>query len=239
MIFKKEFEIGMQDINRNKMIKNKYILNALEDVALRHSDSVGLGLNDILETGLTWMLLDWKVEILKRPKYGDKLEVHTWGRNMSRCYAHRDFEIYVNNERYVIATSKWLLFDINRKRPAKVTDELVEKYEPEDNKSVFSKVEIDKMCEAEVYDNEYQYNVRKSDIDINGHIHNLNYLDIAYECFDENDYNNELNNIRITYKKEIKFGDNVKCKYTKKDDKWSFIITNEETNTINSYIELY
>jgi len=239
MIFRKKFEIGMQDINKNKEVKNKFILNCLENVALKHSDSVGLGLKNILETGLTWMLLDWKVKLLKRPHYGDILEISTWTRYINKCYAYRDYEIYVNNEKYVIATSKWLLFDINRKKPIRVQEDLISKYEPEENKSVFDILEIEKMKKVDSYDNNYAYNVKKSDIDINGHMHNLNYLDIAYECFSENDYNNELNNIRISYKKEIKLEDKVDCRYTKMNDKWMFVIENPEIDSVNAYIELY
>lgn len=237
MIFKKNFEIGLQDININRKIKNRYILSCLENIAAKHSDSINLGLNDLKNTGITWMLLDWKVEILKRPSYGDILEVSTWSRHANKCYAYRDFEIYVNGEKCIIATSKWVLFDINRKRPIRVEEEVISKYKPEIQKTAFDIIELEKMQEMEQYDKEFEYIIRKSDIDFNGHLHNLNYLDIVYEIFDENIYNDEPNNIRICYKKEIKLGDKVICKYIKNNNKYHFIIGNEKSN--NAYIELY
>ena len=46
-------------------------------------------------------------------------------------------------------------------------------------------------------------------------MHNLNYLDLANEALPEEIYKEgKLNDIRITYKKEIKLGEIVKCKYS-------------------------
>ena len=47
LIFKHEFYIGLKDINSKKELKNKSILEFLENIACMHSDLVGLGMNDI------------------------------------------------------------------------------------------------------------------------------------------------------------------------------------------------
>ena len=36
------------------------------------------------------------------------------------------------------------------------------------------------------------YNIQRRDIDINQHMHNLSYLDMAYEILPDNIYNNNL-----------------------------------------------
>ena len=236
MIFKYNFEINLQDINNNKEIKNKSLLQALENISSKHSDSIKNGVSDIIDKGETWVLLDWKMQVLDRPKYGDVLEIHTWTRNSTRLYTYRDFEIYVNGERKVIASAKWLLVDSKTFRPIKLTEDVMLKYQPELEKNVFNELEIEKLKELDEYNNEINYLIRKSDIDINNHVHNLNYIDMAYEILDDA---KEFNNVRISYKKEIKYEDKIKVESNIIDKKYYFVIKNIENNITHSLIEMF
>ena len=42
-----------------------------------HSNKVGYGALDIDKTGLSWILLDWKVQVIKRPIYSEELKIKT------------------------------------------------------------------------------------------------------------------------------------------------------------------
>ena len=46
---------------------------------------------------------------------------------MDKLYAYRDFEIYCNDELIGIATSKWILIDIESRKILKLDEELEEK----------------------------------------------------------------------------------------------------------------
>lgn len=238
MIFKHKFEAGLKDINEKNEIKSKAILEMLENIAEKHSYSIGEGLNSVKKTGLTWMLLDWKVKMLKNPCYGDELELKTWSREAKKFYAYRDFEIYVNGEKVGIASSNWILIDIYNQRPARITDDFINKYEPEIDMKVFEEDNIEKMRELEEYEKVIEYKVRKSDIDINGHMHNLNYLDVVSEAIDDEDCNKSFKNIRVTYKKEIKLGEIVKCYSKKIDGAYYFAIKSYDDLVVHALIEL-
>ena len=121
MIYKENFKMGLKDIWKNNEINNKAILEYLEDIAGYHSDSIGCGLNSSEQSHLNWILLDWKVKVIKRPKYGQTLEISTWSRKVEKFYAYRDFEIYdEENNLCVIATSKWLLINNQTRKIARV-----------------------------------------------------------------------------------------------------------------------
>jgi len=72
MIFKEQFTMQLKDIGKENYMKNRAILEIFENIGTHHSDIAGYGPNDIKRTGVTWVLLDWKVQVLKRPKYGIK-----------------------------------------------------------------------------------------------------------------------------------------------------------------------
>lgn len=243
MIFSEYVKIQLKDIGKNNLIKNIGILEILENVATHHSDLVGFGPNSIETTGVSWILLDWKLNVIKRPKYGQILRVDTWGRTIlgeiKKSYTYRDFEIYdEENNLYIIATSKWALLNINTGRLTKIEEDIIKKYKIE-NKDVFNIGELGKIKEVEEATNEIEYRVSRRDIDLNGHMHNLYYLSLAYEALPEEVYKNRpFNNVRIQYKKEVRFGDIVKCKYTFEDNNHIITICNKEEQKIHSIIIL-
>lgn len=71
-------------------------------------------------------------------------------------------------------------------------------------------------------------------------MHNVYYMNLAYEAFPEDVYQNmPYDNFRITYKKEIALGDTVVVKYTNIDGKHYVVIENKEKNIVNAIIECY
>ena len=95
---------------------------------------------------------------------------------------------------------------------------MAKKYESE-NKYVF-KEEIEKIKLPEKFEAEIKYTVQRKDIDVIGHMHNLYYLNLAYEALPEEEYQKRpFDNVRIMYKKEMKLGETVVCKYAKEVEK--------------------
>lgn len=239
-IFEHKFKIGFRDVGKSNKITNKGLLGYLEDTAGMHSDLVGYGLNDIYKTNLTWILLNWKVQVFKRPLYGESILVKTWARNTIKFYTFRDFEVYNNkNELIAIATTKWVLMDAKAMTLTKIPDELISKYNPE-NKAVFgNEKEIGKLDFPTEYESMFPYTIQRKDIDINRHVHNVTYLDFAYEILPESVYNNiNLNTFEILYKKETKLGETIKCFYSKVDNSHFVVMKTEDEKTVHCVIRL-
>ncbi len=205
MTFIENFKMGLTDIEKDNKIKNIAILKMLENIGSYHSDIAGYGTNDIPIKKLSWILLDWKLKVIKRPTYGENLEIHTWARVANKFFTYRDFEIYDGNKNLcAIATSKWTLVNIEEGKMSKITEDVINSYKPEE-KEVFEEEKLEKLQEPKEFISNITYTVKRKDIDINKHMHNLYYLDLAYEALPEDVYNtNIFDNVRIMYKKEIK-----------------------------------
>lgn len=239
-IFEHKFEIGFRDVGKSNKITNKGLLGYLEDTAGMHSNLVGCGLNDIERTNLTWILLNWKVQVFKRPLYGESILVKTWARNTIKFYTFRDFEVYNDkNELIAIATTKWVLMDAKSMTLTKISDELMAKYMPE-NKLVFGDAkEIGKLDFPAEFECVLPYKIQRKDIDINRHVHNVTYLDFAYEVLPEEVYDNiDFNNFEILYKKETKLGETIKCFYAKENNSHFVVIKTEDEKNVHCVIRL-
>lgn len=239
-IFEQNYKVNVANIGSNGLITNIGMLRILEDIACKHSDIAGFGFNDIPVKHLSWMLLAWKVTILKRVPYATTLKVCTWAKLANKFNTYRDFEVYDDKGEIVcIATSKWILTDTEKGSITRITDNILEKYSP-DTRNIFQNPEIEKLIEPNTFSSKYVYQTQRRDIDVNKHMHNLNYLDVAYEALPEKVYlEPECNHIEIMYKKGIKLGDTIKCLYSHIEDSHFITLKSEDEKLLYAIVKLY
>lgn len=240
-IYTKKFEVSFSDIDQDNKLSNKGILRMMQEIAMMHSDSLGYGLNDTAKTGYAWLILNWKLKVFSRPKWKTTLTINTWSKSINPLFAYRDIEIYDDKNNLVaIASSKWLLFDINKQSFCKITPEIKEIF-PNVDKSVFEEKFNEKLKEPENSSFVLEYTIQRRDIDTNHHVNNLNYLDFAYEALPEDVYKNgSFNNVEIMYKHEAKLGDTLMIYYSHTDqDEYIITIKDKETGILHAIIKLY
>lgn len=244
MIFTEKVKIPLKDVEIGKTISDRGLLEIFENVATHHSDSVHDGVNEIESKGKAWVLMDWKVKVLSRPNYGGVLKVNTWSRENNiqdkKIATYRDFEMYDEEGMLcVIATSRWVVINIETGRISNIDRELQERYEPE-TKSVFDTWDIEKIVTSKESLSIVEYTVQRDDVDFNGHMHNIYYMNLAYIALPEEAYEKRpFNNFNISYKREIKLGDTVKCKYNFENGVHVINVYNEAETKVHSIITLY
>ena len=220
MIYEEIMKPTLEDFGRDGRIEEQAVLRMLENISCYHSDSLGFGAMDMERTHLAWILLEWKVELLGKMTYGKPYRLSTWSRGKnSFCTTLRDFEIRDEEGNLcVAASSKWTPVDTETKKLLRVTDELLEIYGTE-TRACFEGDDLTRIKEPKAYDGEVPYRVRRREIDLNGHVHNLCYLDYALEALPEEDYHaRDFHSIRISYRKEIAAGEkDIVLKYKKEN----------------------
>lgn len=166
MYIEHEFFVGFRDVDYKNNLKIKSALSYLEDIAGIHSNIAGYGLLDIEKNQKTWVLINWKLEFIRRPRYSETLKVRTWSNGTEKIYALRDFYMYDEQGEIVAkATSKWVLIDIEKKGIAKLTDEVMNSYTTEPEKAFDDKIE--RLKEPENYETSVEVKITKDMIDVN------------------------------------------------------------------------
>ncbi|MBQ9747146.1 MAG: hypothetical protein IJV98_00035 [Clostridia bacterium] len=220
MIYEEMTKPTLEDFGRNGRIEEHAVLRMLENISCYHSDSLGYGAMDMERTHLAWILLEWKVKLVKGMTYGKQYRLSTWSRGkLSFCTTIRDFEIHDEDGALcVAASSKWTPVDTESKKLIRITDELLDIYGTE-TRACFEGDDLIRLKEPKAYDGEMPYRVRRNEIDLNGHVHNLCYLDFALEALPEEIYHTrDFHEIRISYRKEIAAGEkDILLKYRGED----------------------
>lgn len=210
-MYEKVFEIPYFQCDNKGYLKAEYLLKYLGEISNLHGDDLGLSYEYFREKNMAWILNRWKLNINILPSFKEKVKIRTWIIDFNRFYAYRKYELVRESGEVIVdACSVWLLVDLKRKRPIKISDELADKYKIKGG-------EIPKFYEFKdpvLINDTLIFNVRKSDIDYNLHVNNSIYLNWILESISlDYEENNRIKELEILYKKETLYGEQV---YSKK-----------------------
>lgn len=199
----KTYEIYYHQIDCNMKVKPIDLMNLLEETAISHSESAGLGIDGMKNKGMAWVINRWNLVIEEYPKRNDFISIETWASFFGKSYAVREFCVKnAGGGIIAYASTLWILIDIKKRCPARVPAEYKELYGLCEEKMIenpFGAMKWDFRPEKQGY-----FFVRRSDIDTNGHVNNSKYIEWAMEHVPDHIYDNYfLYSLEAEYKKEI------------------------------------
>jgi medium-chain acyl-[acyl-carrier-protein] hydrolase len=204
-----KFQVHYSQLDYFKRVKITTIVDFFNDMAVYQSEILGIGLEYLKENGFGWVILKWDINIIKTPKYLDEIIVKTQPTGKRRIFAYRNFEIRdLQGNLMVEAKSIWSLVKIKDLKPVQIPDVVSDKYKLEDSNDIQNKIKDPNNFEGRA--NSIDIRIRYGDIDTNGHVNNEKYIAWIIESMPKEvimKYN--LKKLKISYKKETKYGENI------------------------------
>ena len=226
MVVEHKFYVGLRDIGKDNRLSNKGLLAALGDAGCKHSEMAGLGITNINETKRSWLIISWRVKIFSSPEFNTNITIKTWSRKMDKLYAFRDYNVFDEEGKLIAkASSKWILVDYDSGKIVKLTEDLAKDFNQEGQKVFEEDDEISLDFDYKII-NRICYRVRKSQIDLNHHLNNVNFLDLATEVLKEPI--DSYNEMQILYKKQIMLNEEIYVFDCDSKDGKYIIITDQE-----------
>jgi acyl-ACP thioesterase len=212
-IHTRSFDLRYSDMDDRGEATPTALLGLLEDAAFTHCDEAGWGVHRLVQAGYGWVLLRGGLEMERYPALGKRVTVETWCSRTRLFYGERDYRIRsAEGEVLGWARSLWLFCSLERKRPVPVLEEIVKAWAPEG--TVAGNMELGEVDFPEALEASASsaFDVRRSDIDTNGHVNNVNYLAWALEALPEAIRRGcYLASIRGQFKREVTYGSMVKA----------------------------
>ena len=169
--------VDYDEVDSEFRMKLPVLFQRLQRAALQHSEAVGLGSQAMVAAGAVWILNRMRVDITRMPRYRETITVRTWHTGSVGFRAGREFLILCGDEPLAAATSRWLYYDLKRKRVAKIPGSVSDPYTAETEAALAADAidfEVDKTF---VPQTTVTLTTRESDFDPNGHVNNAIYLD--------------------------------------------------------------
>ena len=206
-IFSAEYEIKSYDIDFKQRLKLSTIFTFLQETAVKHVEGTPLGYNDLSDDSIFWVLTRIKIETNSFPKWNDKIKVNTWSKDANRMFAYRDFEIINGEEIISLATSDWILVDLETRKTHRLS-ELKEPVPKRDKHAI-----KEKLSKLSPQGEKVSSNIRKavySDIDIYNHVNNAKYIEWIMDTFSNEELKEyEVHSLQIHFINESKFDENI------------------------------
>lgn len=209
--YAQKYFVGYSDVDKNNRCKLSRIVDMLQNIATMHSKQVGYGTKEMMDAKMGWLLLIWRIKILQYPVADEYVDVRTWSKKLKGLHALRGFEVYDENQNLlIIAESSWTLFDLEKQKPLKISDEMINAY-GELSREIFetpTKKIQETLDDAKA--NLYEFKIEKRDIDTNNHTNNAKYIEFMMEAIPDDKVIAEL---EINYKKQTVYGESLKLYY--------------------------
>ena len=184
--------------------------NHLLNCAGFHANDRGFGIATLNEDNYTWVLSRLAIELDEMPYQYENFSVQTWVENVYRLFTDRNFAILDKDGKKIgYARSVWAMINLNTRKPAdlltlhggSIVDYVCDEPCPIEKPSRI-KVTSDQPIAT--------LTAKYSDIDINGHVNSIRYIEHILDLFPIELYKTKrIRRFEMAYVAESYYGDEL------------------------------
>jgi len=188
--------------------------NHLLNAADFHSRDRGFGMTYLNPIHKTWVLSRLAIEMQELPQQYAKFSVETWVESAMRYFTNRNFRIADaedDSHVYGYGRSIWAMIDTETRQPQnifEIRDGEISQWIEADKHTPIDKLSRVKMSDkAELISS---INTHYSDVDVNGHINSVKYIEHVLDLFTLDAYKNKrIQRFDIAYVAESYYSDKL------------------------------
>lgn len=185
--------------------------NHLLNCAGMHAADRGFGIGALNQENYTWVLSRLAIELDKMPEQYETFTIRTWVENVYRLFTDRNFALIDQSGKTIgYARSVWAMINLDTRKPAdllamhegNIVDYICNAPCPIDKPS---RIKVDTQAPLSAHQAKY------SDIDINGHVNSVRYIEHILDLFPLEWYKTKhIRRFEIAYVSESYYGDELK-----------------------------
>lgn len=227
-----ESRVRYSEISEEGTLALGSVINYMQDCSTFQSESLGLGVEYLKEQKRVWLMNAWQLQIERLPGLGEQITVGTWSYGFKSMYGYRNFVLDDERGNHLVkANSVWVFYDLEKKRPLKVTEEEAHGYGSE------PKLEMNYAERKIIIPGNgvsmASFPVRRYQIDTNGHVNNGQYVRMAQECMPEPF---ETGMLRAEYRKSAVYGDII-CPVVAETENGCVVSLNDSEGNVFAVVE--
>ena len=184
--------------------------NHLLNCAGFHASDRGFGIATLNEDNYTWVLSRLAIELDEMPYQYEEFGVQTWVENVYRLFTDRNFAVINKDGKKIgYARSVWAMINLNTRKPAalltlhggSIVDYVCDEPCP---------IEKPSRIKVAVTEPVATLTAKYSDIDINGHVNSIRYIEHILDLFPIELYKTKhIRRFEMAYVAESYYGDEL------------------------------
>ncbi|MCL2805774.1 MAG: thioesterase [Treponema sp.] len=212
--FDKKFELGYFAMNKYGVASPLTILTLLEETAADHCHDIDYCLYNLKSQNIGWVLTAGSIDMIRYPKYKEEILIRTWLSKYTLVRGYRENIIY-DNWGNIIGRAKgiWVYYDIEKRKPAPIFDEIKIKWGT--NPEISQEFDTEKIKvlndAANPLEHQQEYDIHKSDVDNYKHVNNIRYFHWLIESIPDEILDNYfLKRINARFFSEAIYGEKIR-----------------------------
>ena len=215
-VYREELLLRSKDVDMFRRLRSSELFRLLQEASIRHTEQLGMGRDKTLDRGILWVLLMQRAEIVRMPEYDETIVLKSWpGRTMHLLFPRYYSLETAGGEPLLKASAMWSLVDEKTRKvvfPEKygVVIEGTETGEEIAMPGTVAKGDCTR---------ERDFTVPYSFVDLNGHMNNTRYFDLAEDSVGAAAAGRLLRGISVEYQNEARLGETLHLRWGGEDGK--------------------
>ena len=213
-VYREDLLLRSKDVDMFRRLRTSELFRLLQEASIRHTEQLGMGRDKTLDKGILWVLLMQRAEIARMPEYDERVVLKSWpGKTMHLLFPRYYSLETAGGEPLVKASAMWSLVD---QKTRKVV--FPEKYGVVIEGGVTGE-EIampGAVAKAEC-SFERDFTVPYSFVDLNGHMNNSRYFDLAEDSVGAAAAGKLLRGVSVEYQNEARLGETLRLRWSGED----------------------
>jgi acyl-ACP thioesterase len=203
------YRVRSYETDPNGRLQVPILCKLLQEAATDHAAQLGVAVESLIELGVAWVLNHLRLRVERWPGADAEVVIETWPEAADRLFTERRFEVATSaGESVATASTLWLVMDLERRRPVRLPPIVVDALSRHELGS--RPMRPPRLEESKAPDRELEFTVRRSDLDLAGHVNNTSYVEWAVEAVCDRVWAaSELAELDISYLSECRPGQTV------------------------------
>lgn len=202
-VYRQELRLRSKHVDMYRRLRTSELFRLLQEASIRHTEELGMGRDKTLDRGILWVLGLQRAQITRMPAYDEEIVVKSWpGRSMHVLFP-RYYSVETKDGQPLLRSSAlWTLVDAQTRKmvfPEKVGVAI-------DGIVTSEEIPLPSPPPRLTCTEQAAFTVPYSYVDLNGHMNNCRYFDLAEDLTAAAAAGKELRDIQVEYVSEARLG---------------------------------
>ena len=221
-VYRREYRVSISDADPRKELRLASLFRLFQEGATAHADLLGVGTGATLDRGILWVVTAQRAHITRMPRYEEDVILTTWPGEPTHAFFPRHYLLRTpSGETLVRACALWVLMDGTTRKmllPKEGAVSLTGLTTGEESS-------LPTSPKMGTFTGESAFTVPYSYLDVNGHMNNVRYFDLAEDIHPAEFRTRPLREVTIKYGGEARLGETLDLRTGREED--SFFLSGE------------
>lgn len=225
--YEQEWKILSTDVDMYHRLKLYSFFTRLQETAVSHTEALGIGREQTLDKGLLWVIAQQSAVFHRIPVYDETVRLRTWPGRTMHLFFPRYWQLLDGEGSVIVeASAFWALMHASTRKIAFPEKHGIHLEGSDSDPSIPfpTRIKAEKVAEETIFTVPFSY------LDINGHMNNARYFDLAMDCLPEELCRRDVRKVATEYIGEARHKDALTLRYGMLASGETFYVSGENGN---------